>query len=74
MKYLIRFNTKHAGSPFVWRVLQDSNEFLVKGVRINVPTWDEQSIEGNETKWNIACLGTLTIENDIAYIEMNNDF
>jgi hypothetical protein len=31
-------------------------------------------MEGNETKWNIACLGTLTIENDIAYIEMNNDF
>jgi len=54
--------------------LQNSNEFLVKGVRINVPTWDEQSMEGNETKWNIACLGTLTIENDIAYIEMNNDF
>jgi hypothetical protein len=74
MKYLIRFNTKHAGSPFVWRVLQNSNEFLVKGVRINVPTWDEQSMEGNETKWNIACEGFLTIENDIAYIEMNNDF
>lgn len=67
MRYLIRFNTKHAGSLFVWRVLQDNTEFLVKGVRINVPTWDEQSIEGTETKWNIACEGVLTIENDIAF-------
>lgn len=68
MKYLLRFNTKHAGSLFVWRVFQDNTEFLVKSVRINVPSWDEQSAEGTETKWNIACEGTLTIENDIAYI------
>jgi hypothetical protein len=68
LKYLIRFNTKNAGSPFVWRVFQDTTEFLVKGVRINVPSWDEQSKEGTETKWNIACEGVLTIENDIAYI------
>ena len=54
------------GSSFVW--FQDNTEFLVKGVRINVHTWDEQRIESMETKWNIACEGVLTIENDIAFI------
>lgn len=68
MKYLIRFNTKHAGSDLVWRVFENNKKYLVKSVRINVPAWDEQSKEGSETKWNIACDGALTIENDIAYI------
>ena len=69
--FLIRFN-KSRGNPgrgtkdHVWRVFEDNKEYLVKHVKINVPSYSERTNED----WNIACDGTLTIdrENSIAII------
>jgi hypothetical protein len=63
MKYAIRFN-KTRGLPgrgtvdHVWRVFEDGKEYLLKNVRINVPSWSERDGED----WNIACNGTMTID------------
>lgn len=62
---LIRFNKTRGmpgrGSPeHVWRVFEDGKEYLFKHVRINVPSWDNQT--GDD--WNIACLGRLEIDRE----------
>ena len=64
-KFLIRFNKSRGqpgrGSPLhVWRVFKDEQEYLAKYVRINVPTWSEQS----GPDWNIACKGTMQFFSD----------
>lgn len=62
-KILIRFN-KTRGMPgrgsleHVWRVFEDGKEYLFKHVKIDVPSWSEQTGED----WNIACDGLLTID------------
>ena len=62
-KFLIRFN-KGRGQPgrgtvdHVWRVFEDDKEYLFKHVKINVPSWDEQTGED----WSIACIGKLNID------------
>ena len=59
-KYTIRFN-KSRGQPgrgsmlHVWRVFEDGREILAKHVRIEVPSWSEQS----GPDWNIACYGQM---------------
>lgn len=59
-KYLIRFN-KARGQPergteeHVWRVFEGNREFLARHVRIEVPSWSEQS----GPDWNIACYGRM---------------
>ena len=59
-KYLIRFN-KSRGQPgrgteeHVWRVFENDREFLAKHVRIDVPSWSEQS----GPDWNMACYGRM---------------
>jgi len=55
----------------VWRVFEDGKEYLFKHVKINVPSWDEQS----QGDWNIACDGFLHIDrkNSTAVIESNPD-
>ena len=59
-KYLIRFN-KSRGQPgrgtedHVWRVFENDREILAKHVRIEVPSWSEQS----GPDWNIACYGQM---------------
>jgi len=64
-KILIRFN-KTRGMPgrgslgHVWRVFEDGKEYLFKHVKIDVPSWSEQTGED----WNIACDGLLTIDRD----------
>lgn len=64
-KILIRFN-KTRGMPgrgsleHVWRVFEDGKEYLFKHVKIDVPSWSEQTGED----WNIACDGLLTIDKD----------
>ena len=64
-KFLVRFN-KTRGQPgrgsldHVWRVFEDDKEYLFKHVRINVPSWDEQTGED----WSIACEGRLLIDRD----------
>lgn len=70
-KFLIRFN-KSRGQPgrgtvdHVWRVFEDSKEYLFKHVEINVHSKSEKT--GGD--WNIACEGELTIdrENSVAII------
>lgn len=69
MKYLIRFNTKHAGSGLVWRVLENGTEHLVRGLNITVPVRDEVTVEDNVAKWNIACDGDMYITDGIAVIQ-----
>ena len=44
----------------VWRVFDDGKEYLLKHVKINVPSWSEQ--DGQD--WNIACDGVLTIDRE----------
>jgi hypothetical protein len=57
-RYLIRFN-KSRGQPgrgteeHVWRVFENDREFLARHVRIEVPSWSEQT----GPDWNIACYG-----------------
>ena len=36
-RYHIRFNTKAAGSPLVWRVFENGEQHLVKHLDIRVP-------------------------------------
>jgi hypothetical protein len=67
--YHIRFNTKHGGSPLVWRVFENGTPFLVKNFFIKTPMWGEQTEENGEIKWNVACKGVMRIVHDIAYIE-----
>ena len=62
-KFLIRFN-KSRGQPgrgsleHVWRVFEGNKEYLFKHVKINVPSWDEQTGED----WSIACKGEMEID------------
>jgi len=64
--YLIRFN-KSRGQPgrgtdlHVWRVFENDIEYLAADVKINVPSWSEQS-DGPD--WNIACQGFMQIDED----------
>lgn len=65
MKYRIRFN-KSRGQPgrgtneHVWRVLQDSQEWLARHVILEAPSHSEQ--EGPD--WNIVCEGSLIFFTD----------
>ena len=67
MKYTIRFN-KSRGQPgrgsmlHVWRVFEGDREFLVKHVRITVPSWTE--LDANGQDYNIACHGKMLFFSD----------
>jgi hypothetical protein len=70
--YLIRFNKTRGqngrGSmDHVWRVFENDKEYILKHVKINVPSYSERTGED----WNIACDGYMTIdrENSIAIID-----
>ena len=67
-KYHLRFNTGHNGSGLVWRVFENGQEHLVKSFKITTPLFDEVTVEGDVTKWNVCCYGYMTIVNDIATI------
>jgi hypothetical protein len=71
-KYHIRFNTKHNGSPLVWRVFENGVEHLAQDVRIIGETFTECT-EENETKWNIACYGRLIWVDKTAVILTDKD-
>jgi hypothetical protein len=72
-KYLIRFN-KTKGLPgrgtheHAWRVFENGKEFLVKHVKINVPSNSEQT--GGD--WNIACTGYMTIDRETSTAIINS--
>lgn len=73
-KYLIRFN-KSRGQPgrgtidHVWRVFENGKEFLCKHVKINVPSYSEQTGED----WNIACEGFMHIDKESSTITIEKD-
>jgi hypothetical protein len=63
--FIIRFNKTRGmpgrGTPeHVWRVFEDGKEYLLKNVRINVPSYGAKTGED----WSICCDGTLTIDRE----------
>lgn len=69
-KYLIRFN-KSKGMPgrgsteHAWRIFEGNNEYLVKHLKINVPSFDEISSNGTgHDDWNIGCYGIITLDKE----------
>ena len=60
-KYHIRYNTKHGESDLVWRIFENGKETLAKHLNIKVPVFDECTFEGGIQKWNICCIGKLTM-------------
>lgn len=64
-EFLIRFN-KSRGQPgrgtaeHVWRVFEDGKEYLLKHVKINVPSYSVRTDED----WNIGCQGVMTIDRE----------
>lgn len=72
-KYHIRFNHQHTGPENIWRVIDSKQEHLVKGLRISVDLFDEQTIENGITKWNVCCIGSMQIVDGIAFIRKLNE-
>jgi hypothetical protein len=59
----VRFNKSRGqegrGSvEHVWRVFEDDKEYVVKNVRINVPSWGEKTGED----WSMCCKGFITVD------------
>lgn len=72
--YLVRFN-KTRGLPgrgteeHVWRVFENGKEYILKNVRLNVPSYSERT--GDD--WNIACDGVMTIDRETSTAVINNE-
>ena len=64
----IRFNVYHAGSGLVWRVFVGDLEYPCSEIRINVPSWGQETWEENERKWNLHCSGVFSLEGTIGTI------
>ena len=67
MKYCIRFNktrgTEGRGSvDHVWRVFENGKEYLFKNFKLNVPSFSEKDINGQD--WNVCCYGVMTIDRE----------
>jgi hypothetical protein len=67
-KIHIRYNTKRENTDFYWRVFVDGQQHLAKDVKIFTPAWGEKSILDGDVKLNIACIGHITWESDVATI------
>ena len=48
----------------VWRVFEDSKEYVVKNVKINVPSWGAKTGED----WSICCEGVVTVDKETSTI------
>lgn len=72
-KYHIRFNTKHNGSPLVWRVFENGVEHLARDVRIIGETYTGCTEEHGEKKWNIMCDGRMIWVDDVIVIVTEKD-
>ena len=72
--YLVRFN-KTRGLPgrgteeHVWRVFENGKEYILKNVKINVPSYSERT--GDD--WNIACDGVMTIDRETSTAIINHE-
>jgi hypothetical protein len=78
-KYLIRFN-KSKGTPgrgtsdHAWRIFEDDKEYLVKHLKINVPSFDEISPNGlGSDDWNIGCYGVLMLDKETSTAIINKE-
>ena len=76
-KYHIRFN-KSRGQPargtkdHVWGVFENGREYLVKHIKINVPSYDEVTGDGNGSDdWNFSCEGYMTVDKESSTIIIN---
>lgn len=67
-KYHLRFNTKHNGSNLVWRVFENGVEHLAEDVKILGEVFTETTQEHGETKWNVACMGNMRWDGNVAVI------
>lgn len=76
MKYKIRFN-KSRGRPgrgsvdHVWRVFEESKEYLVKHIHIETLVKSEK--EPNSEDWNIVCYGRLEIDREMSVAKIVSD-
>lgn len=48
----------------VWRIFDNSKEYVVKNVRINVPSWGAKTGED----WSICCEGVITVDKETSTI------
>jgi hypothetical protein len=48
----------------VWRIFDNSKEYIVKNVRINVPSWGAKTGED----WSICCEGIITVDKETSTI------
>ena len=68
----IRFN-KTRGEPgrgttdHVWRIFDGPKEYLVKNVKINVPSWGAPT----GMDWSICCEGTISIDRETSTITID---
>ena len=48
----------------VWRVFDNAKEYVVKNIRINVPSWGAKTGED----WSICCEGVITVDKETSTI------
>jgi len=48
----------------VWRIFDNDKEYVVKNVRINVPSWGAKTGED----WSICCKGVITVDKETSTI------
>jgi uncharacterized protein CbrC (UPF0167 family) len=48
----------------VWRIFDDGKEYVVKNVRINVPSWGAKTGED----WSICCEGIIAVDKETSTI------
>jgi hypothetical protein len=71
-QFAIRYNKTAGkmgrGTPdHVWRVFDGPKEYIVKQVRINVPSWGEKTGED----WSICCDGQMEIDRQTSTVTIN---
>lgn len=48
----------------VWRIFDNDKEYVVKNVRINVPSWGAKT----GADWSICCEGAITVDKETSTI------
>lgn len=70
----VRFN-KTRGQPgrgstdHVWRVFEGEQEYVVKNVKIEVPSWGAKTGED----WSICCEGKITIDRNTSTVTVEKE-
>jgi hypothetical protein len=73
-EYKIRYNQTR-GEPnrgtmdHVWRVFENEKEYLVKNIKINVPSYGAQT----GLDYSICCSGKMFIDRETSTITINNE-